>query len=148
MLKVLRDSYKRAKQHKEAVAAGLMVIPIVRWIAGAILLDEAAKLGRQITDIDSKIEDLLRDINLQETYSSKFDQLEARHKELAAALQKLDRQLELSGQFKGSFIDQRSFWRAVSLSYQEIKMKVMFCQIYAYSFVEQNNKERHKAKVI
>ena len=148
MLKVLRDSYKRAKQHKEAVAAVLMVILIVRWIAGAILLDEAAKLGRQITDIDSKIEDLLRDINLQETYSSKFDQLEARHKELAAALQKLDRQLELSGQFKGSFIDQRSFWRAVSLSYQEIKMKVMFCQIYAYSFVEQNNKERHKAKVI
>ena len=111
------------KRNRE-VGFGLLVIPIGGWIAGGILLDEAAKLGVKIGNLDSQIKDIKSNIDLQQKYSAKFEQLDARHNELAAALLKLDQQLELAGNFENSFIEQRNFWKSVSLSYLEIKSKV------------------------
>ena len=102
----------------------MAAIPIVGWITAGILIAEVSDLGKIIAALSGRIAEIHHDIHLHQTYSSTYIQLDAKHSDLAAKLEKLSQQLELSGKFEGSFIEQRDFWRTIGNYYQAIKKKV------------------------
>ena len=73
-----------------------------------------------------RIAEVHQEIKFHHHYSSVFNQLEPKLKELQTRLAKIDGQLGLSEKFENALTDQRAYWRMVSLSYKEIKMKVTF----------------------
>jgi hypothetical protein len=83
------------------------VMAIFGWIKAGQLMDEVRQLSNKAENVNLKIQEINRNINLHYFYSSVLNRLENEVQDLQA------------------LTDQRAYWRMVSSSYQEIKGKVI-----------------------
>ena len=94
------------------------------WIKAGMLMDEVKQLGYKVEQMNSKIQEIRRNIDFHYHYSSIFGKLENEFQNLETRLNRINDQLGLSEKFDNALTDQRSYWRMVSSSYLEIKSKV------------------------